>query len=73
MEGQAADAAISEFIQEICRKLDHAVSIAKAANACASSGSPPQAVSILLDIEQLLYEANTLLNAVSLINRLAHA
>jgi hypothetical protein len=46
------------------------VSIAKAAEACADAGNTKQAITIALDVEQLVYEINTLLNAASLINRI---
>jgi hypothetical protein len=44
--------------------------IARAGDACAGAGFCDKAVEITLDIEQPLYEATTLLNAVSLINRI---
>ncbi|WP_166300758.1 hypothetical protein [Bradyrhizobium sp. 2S1] len=47
-----------------------AAGIARAADACAGAGFCDKPVEISLDIEQPLYEATTLLNAVSLINRI---
>jgi hypothetical protein len=38
---------------------------------CAQAGNPEKGVEIVLDVEQLIYEATTLLNGASLINRCA--
>jgi hypothetical protein len=35
------------------------------------SGNTKQGIAIALDVEQLVYKANTLLNAASLINRIS--
>ena len=40
-------------------------------DACASAGFHEKGLEVALDIEQVLYEATTLLNAASLINRIA--
>jgi hypothetical protein len=48
-----------------------AASIAKAANACAEASQLDKAIEIALDVEQLIYEVSTFLNAASLINRVA--
>jgi hypothetical protein len=50
--------------------LEQAISIAKAAEACAESGNAAKGIEIALDLEQLIYEVNTLLNAASMINRI---
>ena len=70
MTPNIANRAIAAFTQEIRNRLDDAVKAAQAAEACANSGVPDQAVMLLLDIEQPIYEATTLLNAVSLIHRI---
>jgi hypothetical protein len=44
---------------------------AKAAEACAIAGSVEKGVEVALDVEQLLYEVNTFLNAASMIRRIA--
>jgi hypothetical protein len=62
------DAEASELTVRAC--LDKAAGIARAADACAGAGFSDKAVEITLDIEQPLYEASTLLNAVSLIKRI---
>jgi hypothetical protein len=43
----------------------------RAADACAGAGFHEKGLEVALDIEQLLYEATMLLNAASLINRIA--
>lgn len=52
-------------------RLDQAASLGHAAEACAKSGNIGKAIEIALDIEQLTYEVNTLLNAASLLNRIS--
>jgi replicative DNA helicase len=59
------------YLAEISQRLDEAANIAKAAQACAEAGNTKQGIAIALDVEQLVYEVNTLLNAASLINRIS--
>ena len=59
------------YLRQMRVRLDETVSIAKAAEACADSGNIQKGVEIALDVEQLLYEVNTFLNAASLIHRLS--
>jgi hypothetical protein len=61
---------IKAYLTEVRTRLDRAAGIARAADACAGAGFCDKAVEITLDIEQPLYEATTLLNAASLINRI---
>jgi hypothetical protein len=42
-----------------------------AAEACADAGNVEKGVEFALDVEQLVYEVNTFLNAASMINRIA--
>ena len=63
--------AVSACLDEIHTRLTEAVQIARAAQACAQAGSIPEAVTISMDIEQLIYEAGRLGDAASLLNRLA--
>jgi hypothetical protein len=70
MDAAATQLTIRTCLAEIHARLDEAARLARAADACASAGSSDKAVEITLDIEQPLYEATTLLNAVSLINRI---
>lgn len=71
MNAAIADTAIKVYLREIHNRLEEAVSIAKAADACAETGNADRGVHIAMDIEQLCYEATRLLDAASLINRLA--
>ena len=71
MDTEAAEYAIKLYAREVRKRLDKAATIARAADACAGAGFCDKAVEITLDIEQPLYEATTLLNAVSLINRIS--
>jgi hypothetical protein len=50
--------------------LDRAAGIARAAETCAEAGSLDKAIEIALDVEQLIYEVSTFLNAASMINRI---
>ena len=61
---------IQACLGEISSKLTDAAAIAKGAVVCAESGNPSGGLRIALDIEQLVYETNTLLNAASLMNRI---
>jgi hypothetical protein len=71
MDAAVAEPAIKAYLKEIHTRLDHAASIAKAANACAEAGNADKGVQVALDIEELIHEATRLLDAATLINRLA--
>jgi hypothetical protein len=58
-------------IELAANRLDKAAGIGRAADACAGAGFHEKGLEVALDIGQLLYEATTLLNAASLINRIA--
>jgi hypothetical protein len=51
-------------------KLEKALRIARAAEACAVSGRTRKGMEVALSLEPIVYELNTLLNAASMINRL---
>jgi hypothetical protein len=70
MDAQIAEVTIKAHLREIRRILDSAAGTARAAEACSKVGEIGKAVQITRDIEQLLYEANTLLNSASLLTRL---
>ena len=55
---------------EIHAKLNEAMQIAKAAEACAKAGSLDQGVEISMDMDQLLYDAGRLHDAICLMNRI---
>jgi hypothetical protein len=70
MDADLAFTTIKFCLSQIREKLEQAASIAKAADACSEAGNPEKAIEIALDVEQLIYEAGTLLNAASLLNRI---
>lgn len=70
MDANTAAACIRFFLAELQQKLEEAAGIAKAAEACCETGNLAKAVEIALDVEQLIYEAGTFLNAASLLNRI---
>jgi len=70
MDPVTLETTIKVHLKEIRKRLDHAASIARAAQTCADTGNVEKGIEIALDVEQLIYEVNTFLNAVSLINRI---
>jgi hypothetical protein len=72
MDQQATIAPVIRILlTEIHSSLNNAARIAKAAEACALAGSIGEGVMISMDIEQLIYEAGRLQDAVALLNRLS--
>jgi hypothetical protein len=71
MDRATIEPAIRIVLTEIHSKLNEAARIAKAAEACALPGSVAEGVSVAMDIEQLIYGAGRLQDAVSLLNRLS--
>jgi hypothetical protein len=69
MDRATIEPAIKIVLTEIHSKLNEAAPIAKAAEACALAGSVAEGVSVAMDIEQLIYGAGRLQDAVSLLNR----
>ena len=67
MTPEIADLVITDFLKTMSAKLDNAVQIAKAAEACANVGNPQKAIEIIMDVEQLMFDANTLLNGAGLL------
>jgi hypothetical protein len=61
MTPEAANIAIKECLKAIRERLEEAAAIAKAADACAQAGTPDKAVTIVLDVEQMVYEVDTFL------------
>ena len=62
---------VTTLLGELRQRLEQAAAMAGAADACARAGGIDQAVSVAQDVEQRTYEANVLLNAASLITRIA--
>ncbi len=71
MDPVTLEITIKVHLKEMRERLDHAASIARAAQACADAGNIEKGIEIALDVEQLIYEVNTFLNAASLINRIS--
>ena len=71
MDARLIEPAIKACFAEIYTKLREAKRIAKAADACAQAGSLGEAVKVSMDIEQLIYDAGRLHDAVTLLGRLA--
>ena len=61
----------SQFLGLICPRLTEAAALAKAAEACANGDNDESAVRIAGEAEQQVYEAQTLLRAMTLMNRLS--
>jgi hypothetical protein len=71
MDPQTVEATLKSYLVGMRIRLDKAAAIARAAEACALSGNVETGVEISHDIEQLLYEVTTFLNAASMFRRLA--
>lgn len=69
MSNNDLNSALGAIFPMIASRLKDAHNIAAAAEACAAAGISEGAFRILFDVEQLTYEATTLLNAASLIRR----
>ena len=63
MDAQLVEATIKTYLTAIRSRLDKAAGIGRAADACAGAGFHEKGLEVALDMEQLLYEATTLLNA----------
>jgi hypothetical protein len=70
MDPHILEAPLKAHLTEMRERLDRAAGIAKAAEACADAGNIEKAIEIALDVEQLIYEVNTFLNAASLMHRI---
>jgi hypothetical protein len=70
MDAQMTEATTKSFLREMLQRLDKAASLAKGAEACADAANVDKGHEVALDIQQLIYEANTLLNAASMVHRI---
>ena len=70
MEPATLDTVLMAQLTLVRARLDEAASLGQAAEACGRAGNVAKAIEIALDVEQLIYEINTLLNAASLMNRI---
>ena len=71
MNNAKTDPIVDTLAEMIAERLSQAASLAKAEEACANAGNRDGACQIMLDVDQPIFEAQSLLNAASLINRLA--
>ena len=71
MDKHQLDEPIKIILKEISKRTIEAAQIAKAALACAEAGSVNEASTLSMDIEQVIFEAGRLQDAVSLLNRLS--
>jgi hypothetical protein len=56
------------YLKEMRARLEKAAGLAEA---CADAGNVEKGIEVALDVEQLVYEVNTIFNAVSLFSRIA--
>jgi hypothetical protein len=70
MDARTAEPTLKAHIIEMRQRLDQGAGIVKTAEACAEGGNIEKAVKIVLDVEQMIYEVSTFLNAASLMNRI---
>ena len=70
MDAISIDTTVKTSLALVRAKLERALRIAKAAEACAVSGRTRKGMEVALSLEPIVYELNTLLNATSMINRL---
>ena len=63
---ETIETTLKVYLRQMRARLDEAASIAKAAETCAHTGDFSKGVEIALDVEQLIYEVSTFLNAASL-------
>ena len=70
MDAISLDTTVKTSLALVRAKLEKALRIATAAEACAVSGRTRKGVEVALGLEPIVHELNTLLNAVSMTNRL---
>ena len=70
MDAITLEITLKVHLSEMRNRLDSAASIGAAAHTCAEAGNIQKAIEIALDVEQLVYEVNTLLNSASLLHRI---
>jgi hypothetical protein len=70
MDAHTVEITIKAYLKQMRERLERAASIARAAEACADAGNVEKGIEVALDVEELVYEVNTFLNAASMFNRL---
>ena len=73
MDAIALDTTSKTYLADARAKLEKGLRIAKAAEICAGSGRIRKGMEIVLSLEPIVYELNTLLNAASMTNRLGES
>jgi predicted DNA-binding protein (UPF0278 family) len=70
MDAIALDTTIKTHLADVRARLEKGLRIAKAAEACAASGRTKKGMKVALGLEAIVHELNTLLNAITMTNRL---
>ena len=70
MDTIALDTTTKTYLTDVRAKFEKGLRIAQAAEICAGSGRTRKGIEIVLSLEPIVYELNTLLNAASMTNRL---
>lgn len=73
MDPATLEITLKAYLKEMQERLGQAASIARAARACADAGNVEKGIEIALNVEQLIYEVNTFLNAASLVDSIGKA
>lgn len=68
MDAATVNATLKRHIKDMQDRLEQAAAIAKAAQACAEAGKIEKAIEIALDVERVLYEVTSFLNAAGMIH-----
>jgi hypothetical protein len=71
MTPETAEIVIKDLVKGMRKRLEQAAHMAKAAHACAASGSPEKGIEIVLDLGQNLREADKLLGATLAVSRIS--
>jgi hypothetical protein len=70
MDAISLDITVKTSLGLVRTQLERALRIAAAAEACSRSGRTRKAIEVARGLEEIVSDANTLLNTVSMINRL---
>jgi len=70
MDAHTVDVKIKAHLTQLRARLEKAAGIAKVAETHAVSGDVEKGIEVALDLEEIVCEVNTFLNAASMINRL---
>jgi hypothetical protein len=73
MTPETTEIVIKDLVKGMCKRLEQAAHITKAAYACAASGSPGKGIEIVSDLGQDLHEVDNLLGATLAVSRMSKA